>query len=105
MSTLYVSEFADLPFASNGVIQAPGAAEWQTDQTVSIGGSSTPSNAFGAHTHYVVLSSDSVCSIAWTMSGAASVNDATTSNLRLPANAPLMFGAVAGMKLSVIANT
>jgi hypothetical protein len=105
MSTLYISEFSNLPFVSNGVIQAAAAHEWVADQTVAIGASSTPSNSFNIETNYVILSADVVCSISWTMAGAGSVAAATTSNLRLAAGEKIMFGVAPGMKLSAISNT
>lgn len=63
-NTLFISEFPDLPFTSNGIVQAPGAQYWVTDQTVSISGSSASSAAFNLKTRYVVLSADASCSIA-----------------------------------------
>jgi hypothetical protein len=104
LPTLYISEFSNLPFVSNGVIQEPDAATWIADQHVAIGGSHAESAGFNVATRYIVISADAVCSIAWTMPG-ATTNPATTSNLRVPANMPMRFGVVGGMKLSVIANS
>lgn len=71
MAVLYVSEFRNLPFTDNDVGQFANAAEWAADQTVAIGGTSTPSSAFNAATRFVLLSADSVCSVAWTLPGAS----------------------------------
>jgi hypothetical protein len=103
MASLYISEFGDLPFVSNGVIQAPGAQDWVTDQKVGIGASSTASNPFNAATDMVVLSADAVCSIAWAEPGETAT--ATASNFRLPANVPMLFGITPGMSVSVVTNT
>lgn len=105
MSTLYISEFADLPITSNGALQAAAGQSWIDDQTITISGSSSPSAAFNPATVYVLLSTDSVCSIAWTMAGAGSVNAATTGNLRIPPNQLMIFGVAGGMKISAIANS
>lgn len=104
MSTLFISEFADLPISSNGAIQAPNAAQWIADQTVSITADGVASDAFNTETHHIVVVADAACSIAWTPAG-AEITDATTSNLLIPANTPREFGVAGGMKLSVIANS
>jgi hypothetical protein len=106
MSTLYISEFSDLAFTSNGAIQNAAAAQyWLTDQTVAITAESAASNPFNAQTTYVLLTADASCSIAWTQVGAESVNEATATNLLIPANTPLIFGVAGGMQLSTITNS
>lgn len=104
MADLYISEFEDLPFVTNGVLQAANAASWQQDQKIAIGATSAPSAALSTKTNYVVLSADAVCSIAWTKVGQATVA-ATANNLRIPANVPLLFGVAPGMIVSNITNT
>ena len=79
MAVLYVSEFRNLPFTDNDVGQFANAAEWAADQTVAIGGTSTPSSAFNAATRFVLLSADSVCSVAWTLPGQALHSDRNKS--------------------------
>jgi hypothetical protein len=106
LTSLFISEFSDLAFTSNGAIQNAAAAQyWLNDQTVAIGATSTPSNPFNVQTAYVLLSADAACSIAWTQPGAESVNAATSGNLLLPANTPLIFGVAGGMQISAIANS
>lgn len=105
MATLYISEFKNLPFCDNGVMQCPDAAEWVSDQTIAVGGASTPSSAFNAATRYVLLSADVVCSIAWTLPSDGSVRAATATNMRLPASTPRPYGVQPGMKVSAITNT
>jgi hypothetical protein len=105
VSTLFLSEFSDLPITSNGVAQMPGAQFWLADQTIAIGGSSATSAAFNDETAFIVVVADAACSIAWTAEGAESVNPATTSNWLLPANTPCPFGVAGGMRISAIANS
>ena len=104
MTTLYISEFSNLPIVSNGAVQIPDSVTWLADQTVAIGGTSTPSAAFNVNTRFVVLVADAPCSIAWTPAGEATVA-ATASNLRIPANVPQKFGVSGGGKVSVITNS
>lgn len=106
MAALYVSEYANLGYTSNGVIEFGAAAhEWVTDQTVAIGASSAASEPFNVATGYIMLAADHDCSIAWTNAGEAT-NDATASGMRIAANAkPTMFGVTAGMLVSVITNS
>ena len=102
MSTLYVTEFNQMPITTNGIPDAamtPPIAE----QTVAIGGTSAPSAAFNPQTTFVRIASDAVCSIAWAPIGGSPT--ATTANMRLPANAPEYFGVQPGGKLAVISNT
>jgi hypothetical protein len=54
MATLYISEFSNLPFVSNGVIQAPAAHEWVTDQTVPIGVSSSRQSVICAQSSFLI---------------------------------------------------
>lgn len=103
--TLFISEFSDLPITSNGVLQAANAEAWVTDQHVTLSATSAPSAAFNAQTTYIIIITDTSCSIAWTAEGAGSVNPATTGNLLLPANVPMLFGVAGGMKISGILNS
>jgi hypothetical protein len=57
-------------------------------------------NAFGNGTRCVIVRADTACHVAWTMPG-ATINPATSSSQRLPANKPKLFGVAPGMKLSV----
>jgi hypothetical protein len=104
MSSLYISEFANLPISSNGVMTNAGdAAEWVADQKVTIAATSAASNPFNAATQYVLLSADAVCSITCAQPGSSAT--ATASKQRLPANAPKLFGVRPGMSVGVIENT
>ena len=102
MATLYVAEFSEMPITDNRVpdiAMTPPVAE----QTIAISSTSAVSNAFNVKTIFVRLESDSVCSVAWAISGAATVT-ATTSNMRIAASDPEYFGVQGGGKLAVIAN-
>jgi hypothetical protein len=95
LSSLYISEFSNLPITSNGVLNtAADAAQWLVDQRIAIGATSAASNAFNAATQYVLLSADSVCSVAWAQPGVTPT--ATASNLRIPPSAPRLFGVRPG---------
>ena len=99
MATLYISEFGG--FASIGTQYGPVAPQPAVaDQHVAIGASSAQSAAFNAITHLVMLSSDAVCSVLF---GANPTAAAT--NLRIPANVPLLFSVEPGQKVAVITNS
>lgn len=99
MATLYIAEFTSI----GGVGGFPTQAACQptiAEQTVSIGGASTASNAFNANTKFVRIHTDAICSIAF---GAAPT--ATTSKARLSANATEYFSVQPGHVVAVISNT
>lgn len=101
MATLYVAEFSDTAHLRNSVpiAMAPPLAE----QTVAIGGSSTPStNAFGNATRFVRVHVDAICSIAFGTSPAA-----TTANMRMIAGQTEYFAVNpgGGHKIAVITNS
>ena len=98
MAILFIAEFANIGRDQGQGVQVAGLAPL-AEQTVSIGGSSTQSVAFGAYTNFVRLCSDSVCSIAVGTNPTAS-----GINLRLPANTPEYFQVTPGQKLACIAN-
>jgi hypothetical protein len=95
MPTLTVSEFSNLPFVSNGAIQACDASTWQNDQSIAVGNMSNP---FGAATYMVSLCSDTACRIAWSLPGASLA--ATATNALLPENFPVIYGVQPGMRVS-----
>ena len=102
MATLYVAEFSEMPISDNRVpdiAMTPPIAE----QAIAISGTSAGSAAFNVKTIFVRLESDSVCSVAWGISGIATLT-ATTSNMRIAANDPEYFGVQGGGKLAVIVN-
>jgi hypothetical protein len=99
MSTLYISEFANIGCDQGQGVQVTSLPPL-VEQTVAIAGVSTQSAAFGTYTNFVRLCSDSVCSIA-----VGANPTANGANLRLPANTPEYFQVTAGQKLACIANT
>jgi len=101
MATLYVAEFVSVGGTSNFGVQGAQVAP-VAEQTVSIGGSSTPSNAFNASTTFVRIHTDAICSIAFGTSPTA-----TTSKMRLAAGQTEYFSvpANAGYKVAVITNS
>ena len=107
MATLYITEF-------KGAAQQLGERTWgagpgvvsfaaqppQAEQTVAIGGTSTPSAAFSANTYLVRVSTDAICSVLFGASPTA-----TAASARMAAGQTEYFGVVPGMKLAVISNT
>lgn len=100
MATLYVTEFSGIGGVSNfpisGAVQPPIA-----EQTVPIGGTSAPSNAFNPNTRLVRIHTDNICSIVF---GAAPV--ATTTKARMAAGQTEYFSIPEGVtyKVAVITN-
>ena len=104
MATLYIAEFLGVAAVGTPVTLGPADAQIggtppQAEQTVSIGGASVPSAAFGSRTRMVRIHTDAICSIAWGQSPVA-----TTVNMRLAANQTEFFGVTPGFKVAVIAN-
>jgi len=100
MATLYIAEFASVGGTSNFGV-AGGFTPPITEQTVAIGGGSTPSAAFNANTAFVRLHADAICSLAWGTSPTA-----TTSKMRMAAGQTEYFAVPqTGYKVAVISNT
>lgn len=99
MATLYITEFARLYSNPNGVCQTAYQPPTTADQTVSIGGSSTQSNAFNAATNIVRLHADSICSVEF-----GSNPTASTTCARMAANQTEYYAVVPGQKVAVISN-
>lgn len=100
MASLYITEFVALPKDGPYDASQPmpvGALPPVAEQKVTFT-TSTQSAAFNAATRYVRVISDAACHIA-----AGANPTATTSNMRLIADAPEYFGVVAGQKLAAIA--
>lgn len=98
MATLYISEFSNAVSGINTSVAQIFPQPSVTDQTVTIGGSSTQSAAFNSATRAVLLTTDTACCIAF-----GSDPTATAGNLMLPANGPpIGFGVVPGQKVAVI---
>lgn len=99
MAKLYISEYAEL-----GTIHGekfPVATEPPlAEQTVSIGGSSTQSNAFSSQTKYIRVHTDAICSV---LVGANP--EATASKKRLSADQTEYFAVAGGDKIAVITNS
>lgn len=108
MAKLYIAEFKDL-----ATVGAPSG--WPShrssyppiagtppviEQTLNVGMSSAPSNAFNAKTNFIRVATDTACSIAIGESPTA-----TTDNMRLAANQTEYFGVTPGQKIAVIANS
>lgn len=95
MATLYIAESSE---GASGMALVPPIAE----QTVAIGGSSTPSSAFNAATRFVRLHTDAICSIAFGTSPTA-----TATKMRMAADQTEYFSVPAGQsyKVAVITNS
>lgn len=100
MTTLYISEYADLAKGpTKGDMPAPQEPRLAA-QTVAIGGASLQSSAFNANTRFVRIHTDAICSIKF-----GSDPTAVNTEGRLAANATEYFGVVPGHKVAVITNT
>lgn len=98
MGTLYITEYERIPVGAGGAV-AMGAEPAQAYQTVTIGGASQPSNAFGPTTQYIRAHSDAICSLSF---GAAPT--ATPLLTRMAANQTEYFAVRSGDKVAVISN-
>ena len=99
MASLYISEYAELP-DQRGHIILVGKEPAIASQKVTIGGSSTQSDAFQKETKFVRLNCDVACSVLF---GADPT--ATASHARLSAGSTEFFGITKGHKLAVITNS
>lgn len=102
MSTLYITEYSALGTNERGGLNQVAMAPSIADQTVAVGGASASSAAFDPRTNLVRVQSDVVCSIKFGTSPTA-----TTSTMRLAANAAEYIGVPVGKNfmVAVIANT
>jgi len=103
MANIYISEFVASDKTPSGkhfngipAVALPPVAE----QALSISGTSAQSSAFGSTTTLIRVTTDSTCSIL-----VGSNPTATTSNLRLSADAVEYFYVKPGDKLAGITNT
>ena len=96
MATLYVTELPASAAAALQVTVVPPIAE----QTVTIGGSSTASNAFNASTGLIRVHADSICSVAF-----GTAPSAAATNMRFAAGQTEYFLVRPGQKIAVITNT
>ena len=101
MAVLYITEYARVAADPNGDLAMslePPVAE----QTISITGSSTQSNAFNTATKFVRLHTDVVCSVLFGLSPTV-----TTSSGRMAANQTEYRGVPQGgsFKVAVISNS
>lgn len=100
MATLYIAEFESITPATEGGAAQVARATPVAEQTVAIGGASTPSSAFNAATRYVRIHTDVICSIAF-----AATPTATAAKMRMAADQTEYFGVTPGTKVAVITNT
>lgn len=97
---LFVTEYADLAETVRGAAAAP-KDPFIAEYIVTIGGASAQSPAFQPTTRFILIATDTICSV---VVGGTNPS-ATTSNHRMPADQAEFRGVVAGDKLAVIANT
>lgn len=104
MATLYITEYDKLPIldSSGSIPQAP-VEPAIAEQHISITGSSAASAAFNVKTKFVMLNTDSACSLAWAIAGGSPTAAATAQ--RMGANETRFYGVPYNGKLAVISNT
>lgn len=101
MAVLFITEFQTIGGSAN--FNAPIAAQPQlVNQTVSIGGSTTQSAAFGANTSIVRLHADAICSVQFGTNPTA-----TATTARMAANQTEYFAVpkTGTYKVAVITNS
>lgn len=100
MATLYVAEFNAIGGSGNFSVQG-GFAPPSQEQVVAIGGGSVQCvDPFLHSTHFVRVSTDTTCSIAFGPNPVASPN-----SMRMPANSTEYFAVSPGDKVAVIINS
>lgn len=99
MAKLYVAECHSIGGSGGFAVAAPQMPP-VAEQTVSIGGTSTQSNAFNDSTRYVRVHTDAICSIAFGPDPTATANSA-----RLAAGQTECFSVAPGHKIAVISNS
>lgn len=97
---LFIAEYADIAETVRGSAQAPKDPP-VIEQVVTIGATQTQSSPFSPTTRFVLISTDTICSI---LVGGKNPQ-ATISSHRMAADQAQFRGVVAGDLLSVIANT
>jgi hypothetical protein len=94
MTKVYVSEYGTLPTANLQVAPEPPLATQIIDYNAGVA-----SITLGAATHYVRLQNDSICSMSFTATNAA------TTDARFPADTIEYKSVQPGSKISAITNT
>lgn len=107
MATLFITEFASIGAVQfDAAIQAPSAASGVTEQAgVTISGSSTLSAAFGTNSRFIMVSTDTDCSLAFgTQASDGTWNNPTAvaTKHRMFANTTRFYVTNPGQKLAVI---
>lgn len=100
MATAYIREYSDVSLSSRA--QAPSEPA-QADQTITTSVASAASNAFGANTRIIAISTpaaQAVCCLFSATRGATPT--ALVTSLRLPANSLFFFGVYPGDKVALI---
>lgn len=104
MATLYVSEFSGIAAVTNAAFaQDAPATPVLGEKSLSITTTSTASTTFTAQTKLILVSTDAICSLAFSTS--STTVSATTSAHRMPANTTRLYGVTPGGTIAVVANT
>lgn len=99
MSTLYISEYADVGHMSG--VAPTGSEPANVDQTVNIGVGSAQSNAFATNTRLVRLHTDTTCSILFGLDPTAT---ATTKRMKADQTEYFTVNSIPSLKVAVISN-
>jgi hypothetical protein len=100
MATLYITEYNDAPATKNGVVIPSGSEPNVAEQAVPITGVSAVSAVFGPQTSFIMVNTDTTCSLAF-----GSSPTAVTTAHRMSANETRFYGVVSGQRLAVILNS
>jgi hypothetical protein len=99
MGNLYISEFPSLPYAGNQLVVAPPLELAYDQAAVTFSASVANSQPTQASTRFVLLNTDSACSIA------IGAGNADATKARMGAGETRFYGAGPGLVISVIQNT
>lgn len=97
MTTLSITEYANLARSGDGPFVLTGQEPAVTEQEITIGGASAQSAAFNARTRFVMVHAAAVCALAF-----GDNPTAVNNRHRLGAGETRFYGVSPGQKLAVI---
>ena len=104
MAFLYITETSGVANVNNATFaQDAPAMPPLGEKVLAITTTSTASTTFSAQTKLILVSTDAICSLAFSTS--STTVSATTSAHRMPANTTRLYGVTPGGTISVVSNT
>lgn len=99
MATLYVTECAQTGVAANQWVMSPAVQQIQAEYNIAIGPSSTQGPTFQPSTNFIMVNTDSACSLAFGTNPAA-----VTTKHRMSPNDTRFYIVQPGWSIAVVAN-